>query len=153
MRKHTVSSAAFSPTRRPVSLCLPLALAGLVLVGCGKQEVARGRVHGTVTVGGSALAEGKIRFFPLGEGIGSDSEIVAGKYEISADRGLSAGKYRVEVSLLKATGNKVPNYDGEPGAMMDEIIETISPRYNRNSELAVDYDPSADGQFDFDLEP
>ena len=153
MQRVSVMSGRSRAARRAGASWLALALLGLVLGGCGEREVPRGRGFGSLSVGGTALAEGRIRFFPLGEGIGSDSEIVAGKYEIPADRGLSAGRYRVEVSFLKATGKKVPNYDGEPGAMMDEIIETISPRYNRNSELAVDYDPSAEAQFDFELEP
>lgn len=151
MKKLKVRSVCLRRTKQWIATCL--ALTGLVLSGCGENEVPRGRVFGSVTVHGTALADGRIRFFPLGDGIGSDSEIVAGKYEIPAARGLSSGRYRVEVSLLKATGKKVPNYDGEPGAMMDEIIETISPRYNRNSELVVDYDPSADAQCDFDLDP
>jgi hypothetical protein len=144
-----INASECFPRRAFCGLC---GLAVLLLSGCGDAEVPRGRVFGTVTVEGSPLKEGKIRFFPLGEGIGGDADIVGGSYEIAADRGLSAGKYRVEVSLLKATGKQVPNYDGEPGAMMDEIVEAISPMYNRSSQLVVDYDPSGDGKFDFSVE-
>lgn len=144
------SAGSAASTWRAFSVLCGISI--LLLNGCGEAEVPRGRVFGTVTVDGSPLAEGKIRFFPLGDGIGGDSGIVAGNYEILAERGLSAGKYRVEVSLMKATGKQVPNYDGEPGAMMEEIVETISPLYNRDSKLVVDYDPSGDGKFDFSVE-
>ncbi|MFM1904620.1 MAG: hypothetical protein RLZZ440_2520 [Planctomycetota bacterium] len=104
-----------------------------------------------MSLGGQELPEGVIRFFPLGDGIGSDGPIAAGRYAIPADRGLSRGTYRVEISALKATGRRVPDLDAGPGDMKDEVIETVPARYNRDSELRVEFDPGAIQSHDFQL--
>lgn len=149
--------------RRPLSLrpsircCRPSRSAGLLLAvalvaaGCGDRGPIRGGLAGTVSLGGESVAEGVIRFFPLRDGIGSDGPIVAGRYAIPAARGLSRGIYRVEISALKPTGRQVPDFDGRPGDMKDEVIETVPARYNRESELRIDFDPVAGLSHDFQL--
>lgn len=149
--------------RRPLSLrqsircCQPsrwallLLAVAIVAAGCGDPGPIRGGVAGSVSLGGEGVAEGMIRFFPLGDGIGSDGPIVAGRYAIPAERGLSSGTYRVEISALKPTGRQVPDLDAGPGAMKDEVIETVPARYNRESELRIDFDPAAGPSHDFQL--
>jgi hypothetical protein len=122
-----------------------------IVVGCGETGPERGRVHGSVTFGDQPLPKGRIRFFALGEGIGTDGEIVDGKYDIRVEKGLATGKYRVEISAETPTGKKVRDMDAGPGDMKDEVIESIPPAYNRNSTLQIDYDPAADKPYDFAL--
>ena len=128
-----------------------LLAATLVAAGCRDPGPTRGGVAGTVSLGGQSVAEGVIRFFPLGDGIGSDGPIIAGSYAIPAERCLSTGTYRVEISALKPTGRQIPDLDAGPGDMKDEVIETIPARYNRESELRIDFDPAAVQPHDFQL--
>lgn len=128
-----------------------LLVAAIAAVGCGDPGPNRGGVAGTVSLGGQGIAEGVIRFFPLDAGIGSDGPLSEGRYAIPAERGLSRGTYRVEISVLKPTGRRVPDFDAGPGDMKDEIIETVPARYNIKSELRIDYDPAAERSHDFQL--
>jgi hypothetical protein len=128
-----------------------LVAASLVAGGCRDPGPTRGAVEGRVSLGGQDLAEGVIRFFPLGDGIGSDGPIAAGRYAIPGERGLSRGTYRVEISALKATGRRVPDLDAGPGDMKDEVIETVPSRYNRDSELQLEFDPDVIQSHDFQL--
>ena len=129
---------------------IPLA-AALGAAGCRDAGPARGAVEGRVSLGGVEIAEGVIRFFPLGDGIGSDGLITGGRYAIPAERGLSQGTYRVEISALKANGRRVPDLDAGPGDLKDEVIETVPARYNRDSVLRLDFDPQAGQSQDFQL--
>ena len=128
-----------------------VAALAVVAAGCAPKSPRRGHTFGTVTVDGQPLAAGTVRFFALSGGIGSDGPVAGGKYDLPPDRGLSAGKYRVEVSYEKPTGKKVPDRDAGPGAMKDETVETIPPKYNRDSTLMIDFDPAADAPHDFAL--
>jgi len=119
--------------------------------GCSPSLDKRTRIHGTVTLDGSSLTAGKIRLFALTGGVGTDGAIVNGAYDIPADRGVTAGSYRVEISVERSTGRKVPDRDGEAGAMKDETVESIPARYNKDSTLKIDFDPSIDKAHDFDL--
>jgi hypothetical protein len=104
-----------------------------------------------VTLDGRPLAAGRIRFFALTGGVSTQGEVRDGRYEIPADRGPTAGKYRVELSVEKKTGRKVPDRDAGPGDLKDETVEAVPARYNRESVLQIDYDPAADRPHDFDL--
>ena len=128
-----------------------VALAVAVLAGCGDGEPKRGRVHGKVTFDGQPLAAGKVRFFALTGGVSAEGEVKDGRYDVPADRGPTAGKYRVEVSSERKTGRRVPDRDAGPGDLRDEVVEAVPPRYNRDSTLQIDYDPTADKSHDFEL--
>ena len=123
----------------------------LVLMGCSDDGRSTGRVHGEITIDGTPLAEGQIRFFAVDGGIGSDGVVTIGKYDIAARDGLCGGKYRVEISFEKKTGKKVPDRDGGPGDMKEEVIESLPAKYNKNSTLQIDYDPKALKPYDFKL--
>jgi len=57
----------------------------------------------------------------------------------------------VEFSSEKKTGKKVPDRDGGPGDMKDELIEGLAAKYNQKSTLRIDFDPSQTKPLDFDL--
>ena len=123
----------------------------LLLVGCSSDAVKTGSIHGEVALDGNPLKEGQIRFFSLDGGIGADGLVTDGKYNIVAKEGISAGKYRVEFSFEKKTGKKVPDRDGGPDDMKDEVIETLPAKFNRSSTIQIDYDPAKNQPLDFKL--
>jgi hypothetical protein len=136
---------------RPRQALAAALLAAVASAGCGDATPRRGPVHGSVSLDGRPLEAGKIRFFALTGGVSAEGEVRDGRYEIPADRGPTAGKYRVEVSSERKTGRKVPDRDAGPGDLKDETVEAVPARYNRESALQVDYDPAADAPHDFDL--
>ena len=135
----------------PRPWCVWAVLVAAVLSGCGDAAPQRGAVRGTVTADGQPVATGKVRFFALTNGISAEGEIRDGRYEIPAEKGPTAGRYRVEISSDKKTGRKVPDRDGAPGDMKDETVNVIPHKFNRDSTLQIDYDPAADAPHDFRL--
>ena len=126
-------------------------LCHIELVGCTSSTEERGRVHGKVTIDGQPLASGQIRFFAISGGIGTDGEVKDGAYDIPAAQGMTAGKYRVEISSPRATGRKVPDRDGGPGDTKDEFVENLPAKFNQQSTIQIDYDPATDKPFDLNL--
>ena len=124
----------------------------VVVLGCSTDTENRGRVFGKITLNGAPVANGQIRFFALSaEGIGTDGEVKDGAYDIPIASGMTAGTYRVEISSPRSTGRKVPDRDAGPGAMKEEIVEEIPTKFNQNSTLQIDFNPSAKQAHDFDL--
>ena len=72
--------------------------------------------------------------------------INGGKYRLDSQNGPEPGKYRVEITWRKKTGNKVP---GEGGHPRDEIVPGIPAKYNTESELVVEVKPGRN-TFHFD---
>lgn len=139
-------------TSRPrlLGAALWVVCAAVAVVGCGRDNVKRGAVRGTVTVDGVPLAKGHIRLSALSaDGIGTDAAIVDGKYHIPAERGPSAGTYRVEIESLKATGRRV--LDPDTRTMVDEVVNSLPPRYHSQSTLQLTYDPASETAHDFEL--
>ena len=122
-----------------------------MLCGCSSPGQATGRVFGEVAIDGVPLPEGQIHFFAVGGGIGADGAIAAGKYDIPSREGMSAGKYRVELSAEKKSGKQVPDRDGGPGDMKEAVIESLPAKFNRNSKIQIDYDPKVSRPYDFKL--
>lgn len=118
---------------------LAVLLVILAVAGCGPRTIA---LHGAVTLDDQPVAgPGTVAFYPeAGNELGVSGEIVDGKYEIPAERGPVAGKYRVEITWPKKTGKQIPSLD--PGMMSDETIEAIPKKYNRDSELTVEISSS-----------
>jgi hypothetical protein len=122
----------------------------VVVAGCERGKPLRGALRGTVTVDGVPLAKGQIRLFALSAGgVGTDAAIVDGQYHIPAERGPSAGMYRVEIESLKSTGRHV--YDPDTRKMVDECVNALPVRYHSQSTLQVNYDPGSDKPHDFEL--
>jgi len=128
-----------------------VALLTILAPGCNDSSDGLGKIHGNVTLDGAPLVKAQIQFFALDGGVGTDGKVVDGLYNIPARDGLSAGKYRVEFSLDKKTGKKVPDPDGGPGDMKDEVLEGLPAKFNQKSTLQIDFDPSQTKSFNFDL--
>jgi hypothetical protein len=117
------------------------------LGGCGGRSDI-GEVSGTVTMGGSPLANARVIFQPQSAGVPSygltDSE---GKYALQFDENTSGaiiGKHTVSISTFFA---------GDPDADPPQTNspETVPPQYNANSELTAEV-VAGSNTFDFTLE-
>ena len=123
------------------------------LAGCASRpaESARGKIWGQVTLDGRPVPNGLIRLIALDPaGINCLATIVEGKYELPAEQGPTKGKYRVEFSVPSAHKRKVPNPD-VPGEFIEEAEETLPPKYHRDSQITIEYDPAQPRAYDFAL--
>lgn len=121
----------------------------LAVAGCGGS--ANIPIQGTVTLDGQPVeGPATIIFYPEAgtESPSASGDIVGGKYEIPADKGPSAGAFRVEITWPKPTGKKIASVD--PGMPAEEIAEAIPAKYNKDSELKVEID-SGKTEHNFDL--
>jgi hypothetical protein len=129
-----------------------IAMLSLSFTTCSDPAARRGPIRGTVRLDGQPLATGKIRFFAVTSGgIGLEADVQNGQYAVPMEQGPTAGKYRVEFVSHQKTGRKIPDPDGMAGDTKDETVNKIPFRYNRDSRLMIDYDPTVDQPFDFDL--
>ncbi|QEL20827.1 hypothetical protein [Limnoglobus roseus] len=89
----------FRRTATAVAAGLLFSLLGS-LTGCGG---AASTAQGMVTVEGIPVGSGSVKFVPEGDpkGQAAAGAIKDGKYEVTADRGLTAGKYKVEIAWQK----------------------------------------------------
>jgi hypothetical protein len=144
---------------RGMTLCclaagLLLASALLLASGCSK---AGPTVTGTVLVDGKPLEKGSITFVPIddkaevasGRGPGGGGTIKRGKYQV--DKGLTPGKYRVEIQGTRKGSGKIPN-PLAPGDQVHEEVAVVPPEYNKKSILIREILPGSNPPIDFDLE-
>jgi hypothetical protein len=112
-------------------LSAPFAVSVALLVGgCTSSE---GTLDGDVTLDGSKLKEGVVRFVPMdGKGTTSTANIADGRFRAS----LAPREYRVEVSSPKA-GPKRKVYDTPDSPLVEDVGELIPEKYNAKSELRV----------------
>ena len=117
--------------------------------GCNSSD--RVPLSGQVTVNGQDLAEGYIQFRPL-QGTASPTagaEIKAGRYEVAGERGIHAGKFRVEIRAIKQSNRKMVD------AVTDDTYfasyQFLPARFNTASELVAEVDKKQTTH-DFDLE-
>jgi hypothetical protein len=121
--------------------------------GCdrGPALPARGRLTGKVTLNSKPLPEGTVRFLAIDpNGINAIAQVKDGQYALAEDAGPAKGKYRVEFSVLSKTKQRVPN-DDVPGTFMEIAPETLPPRYHRDSQITIDYNPEEQKSYDFSL--
>ena len=119
----------------PLRLLLTLITA--TLLGCSSSPEIP--IRGEITLDGQPVGgPGTIAFYaqPGTDSPHASAEFSDGKYEIPAERGPHAGKFRVEITWPKPTGKQIPSAD--PGILMDERVEAIPDRYNKSSELQVE---------------
>lgn len=125
-------------------------------LGCGGDS-SRLPVEGVVNFDGQPIAEGQINFIPAPGTVGptAGSVINGGKYSVPAEKGLKPGKYRVEISALRATAQKTQTFNAVTGAMdASAAYESyIPPRYNAKSELTADVKVEGPDHLDFQLKP
>jgi hypothetical protein len=125
----------------------------LLAIGCTSGD-SQGRkaVQGEVTLDGTALATGAIRFEPQDPKVGTPSGAVIskGRYEIPPAQGLVPGIYRVYLTAVEAsadnrTADEIMNNPGPPRK------ELIPAKYNRQSQLTVEIKAEGANRFDFPL--
>ena len=119
----------------------------LVLVACGSNS--RQSIEGTVTLDGQPLQTGQIRFVSKEEAGGptAGAQIDAGKFYISAEGGVYAGTFRVEITASRPSGKKMP--DPLTGKPCDVYAQFVPSRYNTKSELEANVTPDGPNVFDF----
>ena len=122
----------------------------LVLAGCDRGS-DRQALEGTVTLDGAPLAEGSITLRPLPgtRGPTAGGKINEGKFLISAEGGTFVGTFRVEITASRKTGRKVK--DPMLGHEMDETVQFIPVRYNRQSKLTAVVTEAGPNRFTFPL--
>ena len=118
-------------------------------IGCG--DTPRQSLEGTVTVDGRPLAEGMIQFRPLPgtPGPTAGNKIRDGRFSIASERGTFSGKFRVEITAKRETGQKVP--DELSDTMVDQFEQYLPARYNSQSELVAEVTDTGPNEFQFEL--
>jgi hypothetical protein len=143
--------------RMPLRL-LSLAMAVLVVVGCGPSGPKRYEVSGHITLKGQPIEDGIINFEPMEGGpTMSGSSITNGKYFIPRDKGLAAGKYRV--SIYAGDGSKGEGMAGIDPASDPKLprgfkgrgIERVPPEYNTKSTQVREVSAGGSNKFDFEI--
>lgn len=136
---------------------LPVLLTGIVLLsclaGCGSGGPTLYGVSGVVMLDDVEIKQGSITFVPAAgtEGPSGGAEIVNGAYKIPPEKGLAAGKYKVEVRSQKKTGKKIEvGSPTPPGTMMDETVEAVAPKFNTESKLETEITGNQES-LDFDV--
>ncbi len=122
-------------------LCAAIVLATL---GCGKGD-DKGQVNGTVTLDGTPLASGSVRFVAAsGQSPTAGATITDGHFTAAVPTGAT----RVEFSAPKVVGKK-KMYDDAQAPQVDVVEERLPARYNDKSELTMDVQAGAqERQFD-----
>jgi hypothetical protein len=125
--------------------CLP---ALVVLAGCGGSSAS---VEGTVSVDGTPVDHGSIVFAPAGgSGATVGTDIRDGKYTLPTERGLTSGKYKVEITWNKKTGKKMKDV-ADTGAVTDDRMQVLPEKFNKNTELTTEIKGGANGGVNFEL--
>lgn len=125
-----------------------------VLSGCGSSGPEREHVIGEVTLNGSPLVSGRIRFLPTDGGtIQATVGVQQGKFEIPVDEGLPAGDYRVEIEGDIDFG--FPIDDDIAYAKANKRIALppapVPEMFNRESTLTATVIPGRKNPLDFPL--
>lgn len=137
-------------TGRKITGRLLLAYLMIVLLpGCGGES--RQPLLGDVTLDGKPLAAGYICFRPEAgtSSPTSGAAITAGHFSIDRKGGPMAGRFRVEITAVRPGGKG--GFDVETGENSDILVQYLPPRYNTQSELAVEVTADGPNKFPFDL--
>lgn len=132
---------------RLIALAFCVQLGSVFVTGCGPSTDRRG-ISGKVTLDGAPLNGGSIRFASTETKTSGGAMVNDGRYEIPREKGLLAGKYRVE---LNAPDDSVPpvTAGGSGGGLA--APERIPPEYNINSTHTIDVTVDGDNEFNFDV--
>jgi len=120
----------------------------LFAVGCGRNADGPQRVSGTVKLNGEPLDQGVISFVdPANSTAAGGALIKDGRYDIPAEHGITAGKYRVTISSPSGTSVTPEEYAAGKTAMASQ--ERISEKYNTSSTLEAEVTAGGKNVFDF----
>lgn len=124
------------------------------LIGCGSDDgLGRRAVSGTVTLDGTALADGSISFEPVEKSTMSSGAMIAqGKYSITKEKGLPPGKYRVVINAIKpGTGMTLPEgkFPGEEVGVPQQ--EMIPASWNTKSKQFIEISESGSTEFKHEI--
>jgi hypothetical protein len=126
-----------------------------ITLGCGARSdlaAIKGRVK---FKNGEAINRGSIEYDRTDPAAAfqSGARIVDGAYEIPREKGLRPGKYIVRINAASAllSGNDAPG-SGGPGRAGKLPEETVSQKYNSQSNLVVEVTDEAMQTFDFEVE-
>ena len=119
----------------------------LLFSGCGKPGPS---VVGTVLLDGDPLPSGRIRFVPVEGTRGPDAGAVIEEGKYSVDKGLTLGKYRVEIHGVKESTLRKERDPILPVYLIPAAIEAVPPAYNVKSQLLRAVEAGAN-TLDFDL--
>ncbi len=118
---------------------MAIAVLASSLVGCGKDRSNIARVSGDVTIDGTPVPQGSIRFYPA-QGRMAIGEIVDGKYTLrtyETDDGAILGKHNVTVKAVETKPKRMPKFNPPPDAtpaqlkeLEVEMMEGMGAAYN-----------------------
>lgn len=132
---------------------IALALLFASASGCSVEVDGHYPLSGKVNFGGAPLASGQISFQPASENASSSSaaQVVDGKYEISADKGLVPGEYSVVLRVTEGTGKKIQaiDADGQPYEY-EETVSYVPEDWGTHSTHTVVVEPKKN-VLDFDI--
>jgi hypothetical protein len=132
-------------------------------VGCGggTDPLGRQAVFGEVTLNGAPLANGTIRFEPLGvvdpkvNSTAAGTVIAAGQYSLPQAEGLPPGKYKVSIGSHGDESSQTlpadPQAAMDAAAKLKPLQELIPAKYNSQTELVMEVAKDGTKPFDFDL--
>jgi hypothetical protein len=139
----------FSKAHRFALLVATITVA--TFAGCQKTS-DRLPVSGTVTLDGTPLDDGTIRFSSLGGTAFSGGALIRdGQYVIEAEKGLPPGSYHIEITSPDNNSKPILYRTGpdDPGSLTQP--ERIPPEYNIESRQSVDISADRDNHFVFDI--
>lgn len=104
----------------------------VVAVGC-TTDAEHGTVSGSVTLDGTPLKTGLVRFVPAdGLTASADAQVVDGKFSTT----MPIGEKKVSISAPKVVGQR-KMYDTPDSPMVDKVEELLPAQYNSASKLTL----------------
>jgi hypothetical protein len=123
----------------------------VTLAGCGPQS-DRLEISGDITLDGAPLDGGSIRFTSMGgTQIASGASIQQGEYHIPQEKGLTPGKYHVEITAPDVKAKPVMVPVGPRGQGVPTQPDRIPPQYNVDSKQTVEVSADGDNHFTFEI--
>ncbi len=112
-------------------------LAALACAGCGPPAgLQKVIVEGAVTLDGTPIPNGEVRFLPIEGTAGpvSGGPIKDGQYRAESRGGVPVGKHRVEIRAFRAPSGRQTGVAAIEGGPAEQYLPE---RYNTKSELTA----------------
>jgi hypothetical protein len=124
-----------------------------LMLAAGCSSGARVQISGEVTFEGEPLSQGTIVFTPVDATAGPSTgcDIVAGKYDVPGEMGVSPGViYRVQITSLAKSGKFIANPFDAKGPPLELDANYLPATYNMRSILRIKV-ASGSNRIDFAL--